>query len=509
MDKKKSLLNVLVSIFFKIIVLISGLIARRFLIHEIGQGVNGINSLYVSIIGFLAIAELGVGSAITYCMYKPIVKGEKEKVSALYHLFTKLYLLIGAIITIAGCLILPLLPILAKGYETADVNLYLTFGLMLVSVVITYLYGSKTSLINAYKNNYITTTVISLAQIMQNALQIIVLILTQSFVGFLLCQIFVNLLQLFAMEIIARKKYGEIIKCKKKVDEETKKEVSKNVKAMFMHKIGGALVISADNIIISAFIGVTVLGSYSNYTLIMTSMIGIISLFFIPLTSIVGHRFVKNKEESKKIFSFFYTLNFIICSVFFFGYYAIIDNLVGIFFGSQLEIEKKITFVITLNYGIQFMKQATGLFRDATGTFYNDRWKPFFEGITNVVLSILFVCIFPEDLKVVGVIVATIITNVLICHVVEPRVLFKYAFNERPNKYYVKNFLFMVLFAVTLFLLNFCMQTISNVMVELIVNGCIALAVACIPILIAIFVDRDFIYILKQFFKNRKRNKTN
>ena len=33
------------------------------------------------------------------------------------------------------------------------------------------------------------------------------------------------------------------------------------------------------------------------------------------------------------------------------------------------------------------MRQSTLLFRDATGTFYNDRFKPLIEGITNAVLS--------------------------------------------------------------------------------------------------------------------------
>ena len=97
MDKKKGLLNVIVSIAFKVLLLVGAILVRRYLIKYIGNEVNGLNSLYTSIIGFLAVAELGVGSAITFCMYKPIVEGDNDKVSALYHLFTKLYLIIGEI----------------------------------------------------------------------------------------------------------------------------------------------------------------------------------------------------------------------------------------------------------------------------------------------------------------------------------------------------------------------------------------------------------------------------
>ena len=92
-------------------------------------------------------------------MYKPIVEGDSDKVSALYGLFKRVYLIIGGIIAVCGCLVMPLLPYLAKDYQAMDVNLYLTFGLMLISVVLTYAFSAKISLINAYKNNYITTTI--------------------------------------------------------------------------------------------------------------------------------------------------------------------------------------------------------------------------------------------------------------------------------------------------------------------------------------------------------------
>lgn len=500
MDKKKGLLNVIVSITFKLVLLVGAILVRRFLIKYAGNEVNGLNSLYLSIIGFLSVAELGVGIAITFCMYKPIVNGENDKVSALYHLFTKLYLLIGAIILVAGCILLPLLPYLTADYNYINQNIYLTFFLMLVSVVLSYLFSSKTSLINAYKNNYITTAITSVGMILQYALQIIVLIFTQSFVWYLVCRIIAVVFQWGVTELIARKKHEEIIKNKQKIDADTKKQVTQSVKAMFMHKIGGVLVNTADSIVISTFIGVVILGKYTNYTTIMNSMTGVLMLFFTPLTAVIGHLCVENDTSKvEKYFNFFHTFNFIIAIIFFLGYYAIIDNLVNICFssaGNDLQLMKSISFIITLNYFIQFMRQATLLFRDATGTFYNDRWKPLFEGILNIALSIGFVYLFSyllgEDFAVVGVIVATIITNLLICHIVEPHVLYKYAFKANTTKYYLRNYIYIVVFTVALVALNFCLQTYDSQWKELTVNGCIAVAIAIIPGIIATLVNKDF-----------------
>ncbi|MCH5351777.1 MAG: hypothetical protein J1F39_07410 [Clostridiales bacterium] len=498
MDKKRGVKNVVVSIAFKILILAADVLVRRFLIQYIGNGVNGINSLFKSILNFLAVAELGVGSAITFCMYKPIVEGNTDKVSALYGLFTKLYLIIGGIIAVVGCALIPALPYLAKDYESVNVNLYLTFALMLLSVVMTYLFSSKTSLINAYKNNYITTTISSLGQLLQCGLQIVVLILTKSFVWYLVCRIVAVAVQWGVTELIARRKHGGIIKNKQRIDADTKKDVTQKVKAMFMHKIGAVLVNTADSIIISAFIGIVILGKYSNYTTIMVAMTGVLGLCFTPLTSVIGHMFVEeNVETAQKYHSFFHTFNFVLGAIFFLGYYAVIDYLVMFLFGgSDLKMIRAVSFIITLNYFIQFMRQATLLFRDATGTFYNDRWKPLIEGGVNIALSVGFVLLFNmlwgEEFAVVGVIVATIITNMTICHIIEPHVLFKYAFKSKAKNYYLKNYLYILVFAAALTALHFCTVDLSSGVASFFANGFISLGLSLPICVAAAFINKDF-----------------
>ncbi len=508
MDKKRGLANVIVSIIFKVVILLVTVLARRYMIRYIGNDVNGLNSLYISLLDFLSVAELGVGSAITFCMYKPIVDGDNKKVSALYHLFTKLYLIIGGIILVCGFILMPFLKILAKDYQTVDVNLYLTFGIMLVSVVISYLFSAKTALINAYKNNYVTTTVFSLGQILQCGLQIIVLIFTRSFVWYLICRIISVSLQWIATEVIARIKHGGIIKDRVRIDDETKKEVTKNIKAMFMHKIGGVLVNTADSIIISTFIGIAVLGKYSNYTTIVIAMIGVLGLCFTPLTSVIGHMFVEeSREQANRYFNFFHTFNFVLGIVFFLGYYSVIDNLITILFAPGLELAKTISFVITVNYFIQFLRQAAMLFKDAAGTFYYDRWKPIFEGLINIGLSVLYVKIFPEELNVVGVIIATIITNVLICHIVEPYVLYKHTLLISPKRYYIRNYIYIAVFIAALVALNYSMVSYENQWTELFANGGISLALSVPISLIAVVCNKDCRLYMKGMLRRLKRHK--
>lgn len=515
MDKRKGLINVIVSIVFRVFLLVGSLLVRRYLIKYIGNEANGLDSLYTSIIGFLAVADLGIGSAITFCMYKPIVEGDENKVAALYGLFRKLYLIIGAIIAVAGCAIMPALPYLAKDYSSVDINVYLTFGLMLVSVVMSYIFSAKQSLLNAHKNNYIATALSSGGLVLQCILQIVVLVVTQSFVWYIVCKIVATVVQWGATEIVTYKKYKSILSNKQRVNNDTKTEVTKNVKAMFMHKIGGVLVNTADSMIISAFIGVVILGKYTNYTVIMVAMTGTLSLVFTPLTSVIGHMCAQEDRLAiKKYFNFFYSLNYILALIFFLGYYSVIDNLVTLFFGANLEMAKSISLVVTINYFIQFMRQSSMLFRDATGTFYYDRWKPIIEGCVNIGLSIGFVFLFGylwgSEFAVVGVIVATIVTNLTICHIVEPHVLYKYVFKMPAKSYYLQNYIGIAVFIGLLFALNSSMIVSSNEWVEMFANGGISLAYSLGITAVIVLFNKDFKHhmmnMLKRVFKRKGKN---
>ena len=496
MDKRKSIINISVSVFFRFFMLVGSILVRRYLIRYIGNEVNGLDSLYASLIGFLSVAELGVGSAITFCMYKPIVEQDESKVAALYQLFTKAYRIIGLIMLFTGIGLIPFLPYLARDYMELNVNLGLTFLLMLLSIVLSYGFSAKTSLINAYKNNYVTTSISSVGMIMQYTLQIIAIITTRSFVYYLVCRIVAMLLQWILTELYSKKHHKVIIGYRKEtVDKETKKEIINKVKALFMHRIGSILVNSADSMIISAFIGVVVLGKYTNYSSIAVSMSSVIALVFTPLTSIIGHGYVAEKEKTERYFQKFYFLNFALGMVFFLGYYAIIDYLVLILFGNNLELSKSVSLVITINYFVQFMRQSTLLFRDATGTFYNDRWKPAFEGSLNVILSIAFVKLFShisgDELGVVGVIVATIITNLLICHIIEPYVLYKYAFQRSVKKHLIKNYMYVAAFVIALLTMNALMKEMNNSWISLIVNGLISVVISVLALIIVLIVDKD------------------
>lgn len=493
MDKRKSILNISISVGFKLATLVMALVTQRILIRHCGNAINGLNALYMSTVDLLAVAELGIGSAITFCMYKPVVEGDRDQVSALYFLLRKLCMIIGLAVLVIGLGLVPFIHHLAKGYSQVDENLQFTFVLMLLSSVVYYFFNAKTALINAHKNNYIATAISSGGYILQRILQIVALITTQSFTWYLISRIVAAFAQWAVTEVVTRKKYGAILSNKRQVKPEDKEKIVKSVQAMGLHKIGNVLVNTADNVIISAFIGISALGYYNNYVTLQTAIVGVLTLVFTSLSSVIGHLFVKEgRKIAQKYCEAFQLLNFLLGMVFFLGYYAVIDNLVEIFFGEGLTIAREISFVMAFNSFVNFIRQNTLLFRDATGTFYHDRWKSLLEGAANVLLSILFI----RWLGIAGVIVAKIIANLLICHIIEPFVLYKHAFYVSPKRHYIRNYGMIVIFAVALLVLSLVMVKMDDQRLELLVNGCISIGISGMVCILTAFRYKELLSLL-------------
>lgn len=66
-------------------------IMRTAMIYWMSVKYLGLNSLFTSVLQVLNLAELGVGSAMVYSMYKPIAEDDKVKICALMKLYKSYY----------------------------------------------------------------------------------------------------------------------------------------------------------------------------------------------------------------------------------------------------------------------------------------------------------------------------------------------------------------------------------------------------------------------------------
>lgn len=180
------------------IILAMGLLQRDMFIRTLGKTLLGVNSLYTDILSMLSLAELGIGSALNYSLYKPVANGDQEKIKSYMRLYQKAYTVIAGVIAVIGLALAPFLPYLIKESERGAISgreLTVYYLIFLFNTVSTYFVAYKYSLANAQQRNYIQTNIATITKIVTVLAQIAVLYLTKNFLLYLLIQAAVELLQ--------------------------------------------------------------------------------------------------------------------------------------------------------------------------------------------------------------------------------------------------------------------------------------------------------------------------
>ena len=264
--------NVAFGIILKVVAIIFPFIIRTVMLYVMGSEYVGLNSLFTSILSFLSLAELGVGQALVYSMYKPIAENDIRSIFALLNLYKKLYRLIGTIILIVGVAIVPFLGSLVKGSCPNEINLYILYGIYLFNTIASYwLFGYKQSLLIANQRSDIVSKRSLIIQTSMYVAQIIVLFATKNYYIYIVLLPIFTVITNIANSIIVDKMYPEI-KCIGRVEKAVEDSIKKKVIALFGTKANSVVMHALDNVIISAFLGLTMVAKYGNYYYIMNSL---------------------------------------------------------------------------------------------------------------------------------------------------------------------------------------------------------------------------------------------
>ncbi len=413
----------------------------------------GLNGLYTNILNVLSLAELGVGNAIVYSMYKPISENDTETIKSLVALYKKIYCIIGCVITVIGLALIPALPYLIKDVPDVDINLSVIYVLYLAQTVTGYFFAYRRSLVFAYQRNDIESKISFLAQFVLAVCQIVIMVVWKNYYAYVSSMVICNTLDAVLIFIISFKLFPEIKGKAAPLDKAISKKIAKNTGAMVCHKIGSAVVFSTDSIIISAFVSLTVLGLYSNYTLVTNALASAITLLVAAMKGSIGNLIATgDNEKSYKIFKALNLLMMWFIGFLFIGIMVCVQDFISILGGDSSKQLPYLTVVlICLNFYVTQSRTMANNFKECAGLFWNDRFKPLFEAGINLGLDLLLVYFMGIN----GVILATIISTVTVPLWVEPYVLYKNYFKQHLYKYFLQ-YIFYILstaasFGVTFF----------------------------------------------------------
>ena len=433
-----AIINSSTSLISKIIILLSAFIVRTLFIKLLASEYLGISGLFTNILNVLSLAELGIGTAITYSMYKPIAVNDIEKVRALYKLYSKCYKIIGIIVLILGSALIPFLKYIIKDYETYEINLMFIYLIYLAKNVLSYfIFAYKNSLLIAYQQTYIYNIINSIIYIVRVIVETIVLVLYKNFYLYLFLEIFFDITTNVFVALYVDKKYSFITKSNNdKLSNEDKSKIYKNIYALSIYKIGSIAVNSTDNIIISNFCGLIILGFYSNYNLIITSITSIVSMVFNALIPSIGNlnSLDLSIEHKKDVFDKINFLSFFMYSFCSICLFSLLNPFISIWAGEEYILSQNIVLIIVLNFLTYGLLTPVLLFREGCGLYYFGRYRPLLSAVLNIIFSI----ILGKYFGLFGILLATLISRLFAIIWYEPLMVYKHVFNKKPYSFYVK-----------------------------------------------------------------------
>lgn len=501
MRSKSSAKNLVVALIGQAFGLIISFIARIIFVKFLSDEYLGLNGLFTNLLTMLSLVELGVGSALVYSLYKPLADGDNEKVKSLMDLYRKSYNIIGGVVLIIGILFIPFYRYLISEVPSIS-HLDFIYILFVLNTSISYFYSYKRSLIICDQKRYIATIYRYVFYFLLNVFQIIVLFLTHNYILYLITQVVFTWLENICISIKADRMYPYLKdKNIKKLDKKELNTISKNVRAMLFHKIGGVVVNSTDNILISKLVGLIAVGMYSNYYLITSALDTITAQFFNAITASVGNLGAcTNSKKVKETFNTTFFLNYLIYGVITVCLLILFNPFIEVWLGKKYLFDFGVVLVITICFYLKGIRKTCLTFKDALGLFWQDRYKPIIESIINLVASI----ILGIKYGVLGIFMGTIISTVTTSLWIEPYVLYKYYFKENIIDYLYRFIKYTLVVVLTYLIVQKIVILISiNGILGLLIKGVVSLILS-ILIMTIVFIKTNEIKHVKKIFKDIK-----
>ena len=405
---------------------------RTAMIYLMGVQYLGLNSLFTSVLQVLNLAELGVGSAMVYSMYKPIAEDDDTTICALMKLYRTYYRMIGLVIAVVGCALTPFIPYLIKSDVPTGLNIYVLYILNLGATVLSYwLFAYKNSILSAHQRTDVVSKVTLITSTIQYGLQLFVLWAFHNYYLYVIVMLATQALTNIVTAVCADKLYPQF-KPKGEVSTEEKNIITKKIKDLFFIKIGSVVVDSADTIVISAFLGLTSLAIYQNYFYIMNSVYGMVGIVFVSITAGVGNSLITESIEKNyndlRTFTFLLSGILCFCCTCFIGLY---QPFMKIWVGDSLMLGFPFVILICIYFYVRLIASIWNVPKDAAGLWHTDRYRALIAAAVNLALNLAMV----NYIGLYGILLSTIISVLCISCPWILHNIFKYVYKQRPWSY--------------------------------------------------------------------------
>lgn len=484
---KNATRNIVWGILSKIIGLGLPFCTRTAMIYTLGMQYIGLSSLFSAVLSVLSFAELGIGNAVVFSMYKPIAEEDDSKVCALLSLYKKAYRIIGVVILTVGIAIIPFLHNMIAGDIPNDINLSVLFSIYLINTVLGYfLCAYKQSLFVASQRMDIVSKIAMCLQAVSGVLQITVILLVRNYYIYVIVVPIITCINNIWISYLADRYYPQYA-CRGYVEKTELKEIRRKVGGMVFQKIGGIVLSSVDTLVISAVLGLTSLALYQNYYFIITSLFGFLTVIMQSLIASVGNSVAsesveKNYRDFNK-FNFIYIWIISWCTVCLLCLYQPFMNL---WVGEANMFGMVMVILFAMYFFVHKWCDMLYVYQEACGIWWETKFIPLLAAAVNLVVNLVLVHI----IGLPGILISTIVAVILIYDTGYASVLFRTYFKKIDRglyRYWCRQCCYGMITSLAIVLTVFICNlfTLQSGLAKLLVNGCICLVLPNVVFAIA------------------------
>lgn len=489
---EKSVQNFKISLIAQIVTIVLSFATRTCLVRILGNEYVSLNSLFTQVITAISLAEMGVGTAIVYNLYKPLAEGDHEKVSQLMNLFRTAYQIIAVATMIIGIILVPWLPYLITDLSLDISYIRIIYLMFVFQSAASYLFSYRISLLNADQNGYIYTRIFTTFKLIGTVLILVVLLISRNYIVFLGANILLTIVTDAYASHVAQKRYPYIDK-RAKLPKEERRKVFSNIRNLFIMQFAGRVVDSTDNILISSLISTILVGLYSNYMVVIGVFKQLSDKLMAAVAPSMGNLFVtddtENKEKTLYRLTFIFYLYASIASV---GTFSCIQPFVTLWLGKERLLEINLVFVLCLLYFVAIIYEPLKHAMFLTGYFNIGRNISFASALINLIVSI----ILGRQVGIIGIFIGTMSTY-LIEIITKTYYLFKRYLQRSPKQYVFLWIRMTVVFLAELWILH----TINNKLMlselpAFLIMGLLSVLITTIAVSIVFFRTEYYSYVL-------------
>ncbi|WP_051208661.1 lipopolysaccharide biosynthesis protein [Butyrivibrio sp. WCD3002] len=462
--KRNAAINFLTATFGSVINSILTFVSRTVFIYSLGTLYNGVNGLYTNVLGMLALAELGVGQAISFNLYKPIAENDTKRICAIMNFYRVAYRIIAGVVFVLGMVLVPFLKYLIKGAEGVD-HLELYYLVFLFNTVSSYLLVYKSTLVEADQKKYLINNINTVIKAATTIAQIIVLLIFKNFLAYLVIGMVVQFVGNIYINYFCDKRYPYLKgENNEHLSDSEKNSIFTKIRALMLHKVGDKAVNQTDNIIISSFINITSVGLVANYSMLMSFINSFIISFFYSASAAIGNIISTEENRSYEVSKRYDFLGHVLYGWSTLCLYFLLTPFITLWIGQDKTIDSVTCFLICINFYFVGIRVPLSIVKGAAGLFEQDKWVPLLQAFTNLLVSI----VGAKYLGLIGVYIGTLVSS-LFPLIIRPIIIYRHIFRRSSSMYFMEMLKRILQMSVCFIILSFLFMHISfsNLIIEL------------------------------------------